>query len=158
MMRMSCSCVLGGDLYATSPYRRGGDRVGLEMFSLQGKVALVTGASRGIGETIAMAYADAGADVALAARSIEKLEEKAERIAAMGRRALAVPCDVTVDEDIVRCVERTITELGAIDVLVNNAGGPEFNAPFLEIRPSGWDRLIALNLTSVVRFSRQVGA
>jgi NAD(P)-dependent dehydrogenase (short-subunit alcohol dehydrogenase family) len=129
-----------------------------DLFSLDGKTALVTGASRGIGETIAVAYAEAGADLVLAARSADALEAVAERVRAAGRRALSVTCDVTKPEEITACVERALDEFDGIDVLVNNAGGPLFNAPFLETREEGWLRLIDLNLTSAVRFLRAVGA
>ncbi len=127
------------------------------MFSLEGKVALVTGASRGMGEAIAVAFAEAGADVALAARSADALETTAKAVEAAGRRALSVPGDVTVPADLERLVASTVEEFGAIDVLVNNAGGPVFNAPFLDIREEGFEKVVALNLTSVVRLTRLVG-
>jgi NAD(P)-dependent dehydrogenase (short-subunit alcohol dehydrogenase family) len=127
------------------------------MFSLAGRTALVTGASRGIGAAIAVGLARAGADLALAARSEAALNDVAASVRSLGRRALAVPTDVTVAEEVDRLVTATIEELGHIDVLVNNAGGPVFNAPFLDIRPAGWDRLIALNLTSVATCCRAVG-
>ena len=133
------------------------DPSGLERFSLAGKVALVTGASRGIGEAIALAYAEAGADVAVTARSLPALEEVAAGVERFGRRAIAVPCDVTEGDQVERCVRTVEDALGRIDVLVNNAGGPVFNAPVLEMRDEGWQRLIDLNLTSVFRFCRDVG-
>ena len=127
------------------------------MFSLAGKTAVVTGASRGMGAGIALARAEAGADVAIAARSREPLERVADAIAAAGRRSLAIVADVTQADEVERLVESALAELGRIDVLVNNAGGPIFNAPFLETRPEGWDRLIAVNLTSVATCCRAVG-
>jgi NAD(P)-dependent dehydrogenase (short-subunit alcohol dehydrogenase family) len=130
----------------------------VELFSLTGKAALVTGASRGIGEAIARAYADAGADVAILARSAADLESLAADIADSGRTAVALPCDVTQPDEIHTAVERAIAELGRIDILVNNAGGPLFNAPFLDIRPDGWRRVIELNLLSVVSFCQEAGA
>lgn len=129
----------------------------LEIFSLTGKVALVTGASRGIGAGLTLAMAQAGADVVLAARSTSSLEEVASAVRATGSRALAMPTDVTVATDVDRLVAAAIAELGGIDVLVNNAGGVLFNAPFLDVRPEGWNRLIELNLTSVVTCCRAVG-
>jgi NAD(P)-dependent dehydrogenase (short-subunit alcohol dehydrogenase family) len=110
-----------------------------------------------MGSAIALALARAGADVAVNARSASALEEVADSIRAAGRRALAVQADVTVADDVERAVATVLAELGRIDVLVNNAGGPLFNAPFLETRPEGWDRLIALNLTSVATCCRAVG-
>ncbi len=128
------------------------------MFSLVGKVALVTGASRGIGRTIAIAFAEAGADVAVLARSTTELDALADEVREVGRTALPLTCDVTDREEVKAAVGRTLEEFGHIDVLVNNAGGPLFNAPFLEIRPDGWTRAIALNLMSVVNFCQVVGA
>jgi NAD(P)-dependent dehydrogenase (short-subunit alcohol dehydrogenase family) len=130
----------------------------LDRFSLSGRVALVTGASRGLGAAIALGLARAGADVAVTARSADALAQVAAAIEAQGRRALAVPGDVTVPPDIERVAKRVDHALGAIDVLVNNAGGPVFNATFLDTRPDGWARLIDLNLTSVVTCCRIVGS
>ena len=118
----------------------------------------MTGASRGIGRAIALAYADAGADIALLARSGAELEALADEIREMGRAAVALPCDVTKPDQISASVNRALEGLGKIDILVNNAGGPLFNAPFLEIRPEGWRRVIDLNLFSVVWFCQAVGA
>jgi 2-deoxy-D-gluconate 3-dehydrogenase len=121
-------------------------------------VALVTGASRGIGRAIALAFSAAGADVAVLARSNGALEQLVDEIRASGRTALALPCDVTQPEEIRETVDRVLGELGRIDVLVNNAGGPVFNAPFLDTRPEGWRRVVELNLFSVVGFCHAVGA
>jgi NAD(P)-dependent dehydrogenase (short-subunit alcohol dehydrogenase family) len=132
--------------------------VGLEMFSLEGKRALVTGASRGIGAAIALGFAEAGADVAVAARTASDLEALAGKIEALGRRGVPIVCDATDPDDIARCVDAAIGRLGGIDVLVNNAGGTRFMAPLLATRPEGWDKAIALNLTSVFHFCRRVGA
>jgi NAD(P)-dependent dehydrogenase (short-subunit alcohol dehydrogenase family) len=128
-----------------------------ELFSLTGKSALITGASRGIGRAIAIAFARAGADVAVVSRSKAELEEVASEIRALGRGAIALVCDVTRPEEITAAVDRALVEHEKIDVLVNNAGGPLFNAPFLEIRPEGWQRVFDLNLFSVVGFCRAVG-
>lgn len=121
----------------------------IERFSLAGKVAVVTGASRGIGRAIALGFSEAGADVAVAARSVDDLETLAKEIDSLGRRALVVPTDVTVREDIEALLDRTVSELGGIDVLVNNAGGSNFTSPVVGLRPSGWDKLLKLNLDSV---------
>ncbi|HEV7805540.1 MAG TPA: glucose 1-dehydrogenase [Solirubrobacteraceae bacterium] len=130
----------------------------LELFSLADRTALVTGASRGIGEAIARAFGEAGADVALAARSRDALEDVAAGIAAGGRRAVPIECDVTRREDIRRCVHIAQAELGRIDVLVNNAGAPLFNALALAVSDEGWQKLLDLNLTSVFHLCREVGA
>jgi NAD(P)-dependent dehydrogenase (short-subunit alcohol dehydrogenase family) len=129
-----------------------------DLFSLEGKTALVTGASRGIGRAIALAYAQAGADVAVLARSHADLDALADEIRDEERVAVALACDVTQPEEIASAVDRALEELGKLDILVNNAGGPLFNAPFLETRPDGWRRVIDLNLLSVVGFCQAVGA
>jgi NAD(P)-dependent dehydrogenase (short-subunit alcohol dehydrogenase family) len=119
-----------------------------ELFSLEGKVALVTGASRGIGRAIALGLAEAGADVAVAARGEAELESVAKEIDTLGRRAVVVPTDVTDRAQIEAMVTRTVDELGNVSVLVNNAGGTRFKAPLLALRPEGWDKVLTLNLDS----------
>ena len=131
--------------------------MGLEVFSLEGKSALVTGASRGIGAAIATAFAEAGADVALAARSTSDIEQLAGKIEALGRRAIPITTDVTNPDDVRACVAKTIDGLGKIDTLVNNAGGTKFMAPLIDLRPDGWHKAIALNLDSVFMFCQEAG-
>ncbi|MEA2487002.1 MAG: hypothetical protein QOF16_656 [Actinomycetota bacterium] len=121
----------------------------IERFSLKDKVAIVTGASRGIGRAIAIGLAEAGADVAVAARSEADLETLAKEIDAAGRRALPIVTDVTDRSQIESLVDRTFDELGGIDVLVNNAGGTSFMSPLVGLRPDGWDKVMSLNLDSV---------
>jgi NAD(P)-dependent dehydrogenase (short-subunit alcohol dehydrogenase family) len=94
----------------------------LDRFRLDGKVGIVTGASSGLGKAFALGLAEAGADVAICARRVERLEETAARVRELGRRCLAVPADVAKPEDCARVVEETVRELGRVDVLVNNAG------------------------------------
>ena len=128
-----------------------------ELFSLKGKVAVVTGASRGIGRAIALGFAEAGADVAIAARSVDDLETLAKDIDAAGRKALVVQTDVTDVDQIQTLIDRTVAELGGIDILVNNAGGSNFMTPIVSIRPGGWDKIRKLNLDSVFH-ATQIGA
>ena len=120
------------------------------LFDLTGKTALVTGASRGIGRAIAVAFAAAGADVALVARSADGLAETAESVAAAGRKAFVIPADVTSYDAVADAVAAAIDQLGHLDVVVNNAGGSNFMVPFRDLRLSGWDKLIQLNLSSAV--------
>jgi 2-deoxy-D-gluconate 3-dehydrogenase len=123
---------------------------------LAGKRALVTGASRGIGRAIAIAYAAEGADVALLARDEAKLSEVASEIEALGRRAVVLACDVTDAEAIGAAVSRAIVELGGIDVVVNNAGGNSFSRPLADLRHSGWTKTFALNVDSTVHVLQAV--
>lgn len=129
----------------------------LERFSLSGKVAIVTGASRGIGRAIAIGLAEAGADVSVAARSEADLETLVKEIETLGRRALAVPTDVTDRDALQNLFDRTVAELGGLDVLVNNAGGSRFTSPLVALRPEGWDKVMKLNLDSVFH-ATQIGA
>lgn len=128
-----------------------------EIFSLVDKAALVTGASRGIGRSIAIAFARAGADVAVAARSEGDLETLVSEIRETGRRGVAIPTDVTDREQIQRMVDTTVEELGGLDILVNNAGGSNFMAPLVTVKPKGWDKIRALNFDSVFH-ATQIGA
>ncbi|MGH2721131.1 MAG: SDR family NAD(P)-dependent oxidoreductase [Actinomycetota bacterium] len=126
-------------------------------FALDGKVAYVTGASRGIGRAIALALAAAGADVALCARSVEALAEVATGVEATGRRALVLAGDVTAPAAVADGVARTVGELGGLDVVVNNAGGTRFVAPLVALREEGWERVLRLNLTSAYLVCRAAG-
>lgn len=128
-----------------------------DRFSLEGKVAIVTGASRGIGRAIATGFAESGADVAVAARNEDDLEILVKEINGLGRKAIAVPTDVTDRAAIQNLVDRTVEEFGQLDILVNNAGGTRFTAPIVGLRPEGWDKAIKLNLDSVFH-ATQIGA
>ncbi len=119
------------------------------IFDLTGKVAIVTGASRGIGRSIALALADHGADVALAARKPDTLEAARAEASARGRRAIAVPTNVRRNEDLCALVERTVAELGRVDVLVNNAGTTVHFGPIQEIEESAFDVTMNTNVKAV---------
>jgi len=119
------------------------------MTTLDGTVALVTGASSGIGEATALALAAQGASVALAARRKDRLDDLAGRLAATGTKVLVLETDVTQEEQARAAVERTVAELGRLDTLVNNAGvmllGPMEQAPMQE-----WQRMVELNVLGLM--------
>ena len=123
---------------------------------LTGNVALVTGASRGIGRAVARALAEAGADVAVAARSDGDLKLVADEIAELGRRALPVRLDVTDSGSVEVAVSTVVEQLGGLDVLVNNAGIVH-SRPVLETSDDDWDRVLATNLRGVFLCSRAAG-
>jgi NAD(P)-dependent dehydrogenase (short-subunit alcohol dehydrogenase family) len=124
------------------------------MPELDGKVALVTGGSKGIGRAVALAFADAGADVALAARGPEALEKAVREVEERGRRALGVPTDVADADQVDALVERTVGELGALDVLVNNAGAAPFFSPVESIRLDGFEKYFRVNFLSALICTR----
>jgi NAD(P)-dependent dehydrogenase (short-subunit alcohol dehydrogenase family) len=129
----------------------------VSLFDLTGKNAFVTGASRGIGRSIAIALAAAGADVALVARSESGLAETAEQIAVLGRKAVIIPADVTSQQAVAAAVAAAIDQLEHVEVVVNNAGGSNFMTSFLDLRLSGWDKLMKLNLDSAVYVTHAIG-
>ena len=128
----------------------------LEKFKLDGKVCLVTGASRGLGRAMAVALGGAGADVAAVARSEKAIEETAEAIKEQGRRAIAVPCDLHDSKSVTAMVERVLAEFGQIDVLVNNAGGGEMK-PLIEMSEDEWLRIVDLNVNATFRICKAIG-
>jgi NAD(P)-dependent dehydrogenase (short-subunit alcohol dehydrogenase family) len=127
------------------------------MTDLTGKTALVTGASRGIGRAIAVGLARAGADVALSARDEALLAEVRGEVEALGRRAVVLPADVTDAEACAQLAADAIAGLGGLDVLVNNAGGSSYMGPFTELRFRGWEKVMRLNVDSIVHLSQAVG-
>ncbi len=117
----------------------------VDRFRLDGKVAVVTGASSGLGVDFARGLAEAGADVVIAARRVERLEETRATVEGLGRRCLAVSADVTSVEDCTRVVQEAMDELGHVDVLVNNAGlGTAY--PATREKPEDFRRVIDVNL------------
>ncbi len=113
---------------------------------LADKVALVTGASRGIGAATAVALAKAGADVAIAARTAEALEQTAEDVRAQGRETLAIPVDVSQRPAVEELVWHTLKELGTIDILINNAGVLQPVGDTWELDPESWEYNVQVNL------------
>ena len=128
----------------------------LDKFKLDGKVALVTGASSGLGQAIAIALAEAGADVAVHARCDDKAAETCRRIDIIGRRAAVVLGDMADKETPQRLVDGTIENLGRIDIVVNNAGMIA-RAPAVDFLDEDWSNVIEVNLSSVFRLSQAAG-
>jgi NAD(P)-dependent dehydrogenase (short-subunit alcohol dehydrogenase family) len=116
----------------------------------------VTGASRGIGRSIAMGLVEHGADVVIASRNREALEEAAHAMAATGRRALAVPTHVRRADDLDRLVEEAEREFGRIDILVNNAGTSPVSGPIHEVDEGAWDVMMNTNVRSAHLLSNRV--
>jgi NAD(P)-dependent dehydrogenase (short-subunit alcohol dehydrogenase family) len=116
--------------------------------TLAGKRAVVTGAGRGIGRSIALALAQAGADVAVSARTSSEIEALAAEIEALGRRSRAIPCDVTSVEEVQHLAQTAIEGMGGIDILVNNAGNAGSHK-FVNHPDELWNRMLAVNLTSI---------
>ncbi|HLX58241.1 MAG TPA: SDR family oxidoreductase [Ktedonobacteraceae bacterium] len=114
---------------------------------LKDKVAVITGGGRGIGRIIALALARAGADVVLAARSLEPLEATRAEIEALGRKALVVPTDVSREESVRNLAEQALGYYGQVDVLVNNAGITGPTALLWEVTPAAWEETFAVNVT-----------
>ncbi len=120
---------------------------------LEGKAALVTGASSGLGRATAISLAHAGADVALVARSQRELDSARKEISKTGRRALTLPVDLASEDETVAAVERTVEDLGRIDVLVN-AAGTDAPGTVEELDVEGWDRTLAVNLRAPFLLSK----
>ncbi len=129
----------------------------LDTFRLDGKVALITGGGRGLGKAMATALAEAGADVALAGRTLGPCEEAAAEIAAAtGRRARAFAADVTKGDDVTRLAAQVTESLGPIDILVNNAGNNIRGATH-ELTEADWDSVIDTNLKGPFLCARAIG-
>jgi NAD(P)-dependent dehydrogenase (short-subunit alcohol dehydrogenase family) len=118
-------------------------------FSLAGKVAIVTGGSRGIGRSIALGLAEHGADVAIAARKPEALAEAVAAVEALGRRAIGVPTNVRRTEELRALVDETRRQLGRVDILVNNAGTNPVYGPVQDIDERAWDAIMNTNVKAV---------
>ncbi len=125
----------------------------LDRFRLDGKVAVVTGAGRGIGAGTAIGLAEAGADVVISSRTEAQLTEVAQRITAMGRRAVVVPADLSDLDQVASLATRAVDELGRLDVVVNNVGGTIPNA-FLDTTPEYLEEAFRFNVSTAHALSR----
>jgi 7-alpha-hydroxysteroid dehydrogenase len=119
----------------------------LDRFRLTDQVAVVTGAGRGIGAACALAFAEAGADVAITARTKEQLDEIAGQVRDLGRRAYVMPADVSKTDNLRRLVDETVGEFGRLDIVVNNAGG-SMPAPFLDTSEKSFEAAFHFNVTT----------
>ena len=128
----------------------------LDSFSLDGKVAIVTGASSGLGVAFAKGLAEAGADVAICARRVEKLESTRKAIEEMGHRVIAVTADVSKPEDCERVVEETVANLGGVDILINNAGVASA-APATREDPEEFRKVVDINLNGSYFMAQSAG-
>lgn len=125
------------------------------LIDLHGKVAIVTGASRGLGQYMARALANAGADIAVTSRNLESLKPFCEEIKKIGRRVLPLKVDVTVHDDIKSMAEKTVAAYGKIDILVNNAGC-NIRKPATELSWEEWDTVLDTNLKGIFFCSQAV--
>jgi len=118
------------------------------MGELEGKTAIITGRSRGIGRQIAMKYAEAGANVVVASREKKYLDRVVDKIQALGRESLAIATDVSIPEQVDNLINKALDKFGHVDIMVNNAGRG-ISTPPEEISTKEWDEIIGLNLTGV---------
>ena len=125
-------------------------------FDLSGRTAVVVGGTSGIGQTIALGLAEAGADVVPSARRTEMVEATAKKIEALGRRSLRVSADVLVRPSLEGLFDRTVAEFGKVDILVYAAGRTK-RTPFLEVAESEWSEILETNLTGAYRASQIFG-
>jgi NAD(P)-dependent dehydrogenase (short-subunit alcohol dehydrogenase family) len=130
----------------------------LDLFRLDGKRAFISGGSRGLGREMALALAEAGADIVLTGRDPESLATTAADIRARGRNASAIACDMSDARAAQDACDRTLGDIGAIDILVNNVGGRRESTPVAEQRLEDWQRLLDLNLLSCFVCTRTIGA
>lgn len=127
-----------------------------DLFSLAGKVAIVTGGGRGLGEQIAEGFAEAGAHVVVCSRKLEACEEVSQKLKELGVESLALKCDITNPEDIKNVIDQTLEKFGRIDILVNNSGA-SWGAPVEEMPLEAWQKVLNVNVTGTFLMSQAAG-
>ncbi|MFJ7916543.1 MULTISPECIES: SDR family oxidoreductase [unclassified Lysinibacillus] len=128
----------------------------LDLFSLKGKTAIITGGGRGLGAQIAQGFAEAGANIVLCSRKVEACEEVAVELAELGVQTLALACDVTKPEDIANVVSKTLETFGKIDILVNNSGA-SWGTPAVEMPFEAWQKVFDVNVNGTFLMTQAVG-
>lgn len=128
----------------------------MDLFDLTGKTALITGGGRGLGAQIAEGFAEAGANIILCSRKVEACQEKADRLAKLGVKTLALSCDISKPEDVHKVIEETVKEFCSIDILVNNSGAT-WGAPAEEMPLDAWQKVINVNVTGTFLMSQAAG-
>lgn len=127
-----------------------------QLFRLDGKVAIVTGGGRGLGELMALSLAEVGAKVVICSRKVEACEETVRKIEEKGGEALALACDVTNYDQVEQVVNQTIDRFGKIDILINNSGA-SWGAPVLEMPHHAWDKVMDVNVKGIFYMCQAVG-
>ncbi|MFJ3387706.1 SDR family oxidoreductase [Lysinibacillus sp. NPDC086135] len=128
----------------------------LDLFSLKGKTAIITGGGRGLGAQIAQGFAEAGANIVLCSRKVEACEEVAVELAELGVQTLALACDVTKPEDTANVVSKTLETFGKIDILVNNSGA-SWGTPAVEMPFEAWQKVFDVNVNGTFLMTQAVG-
>lgn len=128
-----------------------------DLFSLEGRTAIITGGSRGLGREMALAFAEHGADIVVASRKIENCEVVANEVRALGRRALAIGYHAASWDDAGRLAETAIAEFGHIDILVNNAGMSPLYSSLVDVSEELYDKVLGVNLKGPFRLSALIG-
>ena len=126
------------------------------LFNLKGKTAIVTGGAIGLGQQLALGLAEAGADIVICSRKLERCQEMARQIESLGVKALALRCDLNREEEIDHTVKEVLKSFGRIDILVNNAGRT-WGAPVEELKIEDWKKVIDLNITGTFQFTQRAG-
>jgi NAD(P)-dependent dehydrogenase (short-subunit alcohol dehydrogenase family) len=128
----------------------------MELFDLNGRVAVVTGGATGLGRQMALGLAEAGADIVVCSRKLERCREAAEKIGTLGVKALALRCDLNREDEIDEVVKETVRRFGKIDILVNNSGRT-WGAAVEDLEPENWRKVIEVNTTGTFLFSQRAG-